>query len=104
MTVISNRARQLTLFLFVALAFGLVAWRGEVNTDGIRRAEHDSKVRTYTNCRIILANANNLAAVIDQILVSVKSRRDLTPAQKEVFIKTYSAARPVGPDCGPDPR
>lgn len=50
-----SRGQILVLFVFVALAFILLAWRSELNTAGIREntaeIERAEQVNTYTECQ-----------------------------------------------------
>lgn len=97
----ASRFGRIIAFLtaFTILAFSVVSWRTEVQQNDINNGVRQDRARAYAQCLVANGNATHLNEFLDQIIASVRASSQLTPQQREVRIKAYSAIKQQLPAC-----
>jgi hypothetical protein len=95
--------QALTVFIFVVAVFVLLAIRSEAQARNIESVNHRIAEQVYAQCQASAANAMTLTVVLNQIIVSTGTRKDLTAEQRARFQTIYANAKPRVVDCGEAP-
>lgn len=99
-----TRNQVLALFALTVLGLLLSAYRSEGQSADLRRVNLEMRVGVYNQCQVAYGNAQDLRRLIDELVVTVKLRPDLTDERKKSLTAVYISAKPRLLDCGARPR
>lgn len=98
-------AKVLLLAIFVALAFGLLAGRSEMQQSAIIEQNHRMALFQYHECMVRNDAANRLNTILDQSIEETRAAPPsrLSAAEKAKNIQYLTKAKAGLVDCGEKP-